>query len=70
MFNEKSHTNNIGNMPAIKHFMILVSENNQLVRNTKNPNREFIATIIKRIRKLRLPRVQQQFYIGPGVDWE
>jgi hypothetical protein len=40
------------------------------LRKSKNPNQAFIAAITKKIRKIRWPRFQQQFYIGPGVDWE
>lgn len=32
--------------------------------------RGLISMITRKIRKLRRPRIQQQFYIGPGVDWD
>ena len=39
-------------------------------RNKRNLYRKFIASITKVIKKFRWPRVQHQFYVGPGVDWE
>jgi hypothetical protein len=59
-----------GNVHAREYITIQAKDNNQSLRKSKNPNQGFIAAITKKIRKIRWPRFQQQFYIGPGVDWE
>ena len=70
MFTGKLDKNNSRNIQKCNHPIIPASENIQSDREKINPNRGFIKMITNKIKKLRWPRVPQQFYIGPGVDWE
>ncbi|MGD8457710.1 MAG: hypothetical protein PVF83_15110 [Anaerolineales bacterium] len=60
MSEENKHINNIRKIQAKVRFLL----------QNKKSIRGLISTITKRIRKTQWPRIQQQFYIDPGVDWE
>lgn len=70
MSEEKIYTHDKRNIYTREHITIPTKENVQSVRKIRNPNIGFIATITQKIKKIRWPHVQQQFYVGRGVDWE
>ena len=47
-----------------------VGINLKLAKENRNSPRGIVETVRKRIKKIRWPRGQQQFYVGPGVDWD
>jgi len=70
MFEDKMYTHKNRNVYKREHNTIPAKEYKQSVRKIRNPNLGFIAIITQKIRKIRWPHVQQQFYVGRGVDWE